>query len=113
MDVQTIDVFFVAEPFIFPPFLFNVGSKRGKMNRATSSARKNRSNRWYSYVFLLYRALFTIIRVRHAGSAAYHATSLIGTVIALVAYSNQGARPHVGIADDAFAVAFFAQSTDG
>lgn len=70
-------------------------------------------DQWCSYVFFLYRTFFTVIRVWYAGPAAYYATSLIRTVITLVAYSNQGARPHVGITDDTLAVALFAESTDG
>lgn len=64
-------------------------------------------------IFLLDRAFLAVVSVRDSGSAADHATALVRAVIALVAYSHQGAGSHVRIADHAFPVAFLAQSSDG
>ena len=65
-----------------------------------------------AYVFLKDGALATIVRVRNAWSAADDASSLVGTVVALVAYSHQRGGTHVRVADDAFSVGFLAQSPD-
>ena len=64
-------------------------------------------------VLLHLRALFAIIGVRDALPAANCAPSLEATEVALVADFDQSAGSDVGIADDAFAVAFFAKATDG
>ncbi len=42
-----------------------------------------------------------------------HPPSLVGPVVALVADPDEGAGSHVGVADDAAAVALLAQAADG
>ena len=57
--------------------------------------------------------LTAIISVRNAHAAADHASSLEASVIALVANMDDGGGIDEGIANDAFAIAFFAQAADG
>lgn len=59
-----------------------------------------------TYVFLLDGALFTVVGIRYSRSSADDAASLIGAVVTLVTDSHQRARPHVGVADHAFPIAW-------
>lgn len=57
-----------------------------------------------TYIFLLDGALFTVVGIRYSRSSADDAASLIGAVVTLITDSHQCARPHVGVADDAFPI---------
>lgn len=63
-------------------------------------------------VFFLYRTFLAVICIRHTGSSANYTSSLEASIVAFVAYSHQGTRAHVGIADDTFSIALFTQTTN-
>ena len=86
-------------------------SSRGAGGRSRTRAR---DDLWtaVSILFLL-RTLSTIVGVRDARPAADDASALVGAVVALVADAYERAGPHVGVADDAFAVALLAEAPDG
>ena len=64
-------------------------------------------------ILLLLRALLAVVGIRDTSTTADDAAALEGAVVALVADANQGAGPHVRVADHALAVAFLAEPTDG
>ena len=65
-----------------------------------------------TYVLLLLRALLAVVGIGDARLATDDAATLIGAVVALVADTHEDARPHVGVADGALAVALFAQAAN-
>ena len=65
-----------------------------------------------TYVLLLLRALLAVVGIGDAWLATDDAATLIGAVVALVADTHEDARPHVGVADGALAVALFAQAAN-
>jgi len=64
-------------------------------------------------VFFEPRALVAVKGVRDALAATDDALSRIVSKRAFIAYPNERSRPHVGIADGTFSVAFVAQAADG
>ena len=72
----------------------------------------NRKSCEKAYIFLANCAFFAVVRVANAWTSAYHASSLIGAVIALITDTNQRAWPHVGIANNTFSVTLLAQPTN-
>lgn len=66
-----------------------------------------------SYILLLNGAFLAVVRVRHSGATADDASTLVRTVVALVADSDQRTGTHVRIADYTLSVALFAQATNG
>ena len=64
-------------------------------------------------VLLLNCALLAIIGVGNARSSAYYAPSLVRSVIAFVADSDQRAGSYVGVANYTFSVALLAQTSYG
>ena len=65
-----------------------------------------------TYVLLLLRALLAVVGIGDARLATDDTATLIGAVVALVADTHEDARPHVGVADGALAVALFAQAAN-
>lgn len=57
--------------------------------------------------------LTTIVSIGDAHTAANDASPLEGSVVALVADVNDGGGVDEGVANDTFAVAFFAEASDG
>lgn len=66
-----------------------------------------------AYVFLHLAALLAVERIRNALSSANNASALERSVVAFVADANQSVRPHITVADRAFAVAALAQPANG
>ena len=64
-------------------------------------------------VLLHLSALFAIVRIADALVAADSAAALEAAEIALVADLDEGARPHIGVANDALAVALLAEAPNG
>lgn len=58
------------------------------------------------YVLLHYRALLAVIRIRNAGTSTNHATTLVRSVVALIADMNQRAGSDIRIANHALAIAY-------
>ena len=65
-----------------------------------------------TYIFLANCALLAVVSITNAWTSTYHASSLVGTIVALVADTNQRARAHVRIANNAFTIAFFAEPSN-
>lgn len=63
-------------------------------------------------ILLLNGALFTIVGIRDSGTSTDHAAALVGSIVTLITYTNQGTGTHIGIADHTFAITFFTQSSD-
>lgn len=63
-------------------------------------------------ILLLNGALFTIVGIRDSRTSTDHAAALVGSIVTLITYANQGTGTHVGIADHTFAITFFTQSSD-
>ena len=63
-------------------------------------------------VLLEHSALFAVVGVRNPWPSANHALSFVGPVVALLAHFHQSGRPHVRIADHAFAFALLAEPSD-
>ena len=57
-------------------------------------------------------AFLTIISIADSGTTANDASALKRSIVAFFANSNQCRGPHIGIADYAFAVTFFAETAD-
>lgn len=66
-----------------------------------------------TYIFFKNGAFLAVVGIRDTGSAAYHASSLVWTVVAFIADTNQSAWSHVRIANNALSIVFFAQTTNG
>ena len=64
-------------------------------------------------VFFLNGTFLAIISVANSRTSTNDASSLVASIIALVANSDQSARPHIRVANDATAVTFFTQTTNG
>lgn len=65
-----------------------------------------------THVFLLYSALLAIVSIRDARASANDASPLVGPVVTLVTNAHQGARPHIRVANHAFAITFLAKTPD-
>lgn len=55
-------------------------------------------------ILLLNGALFTIIGIGDSGTSTDHTSALVGSIVTLIAYANQGAGTHIGITDHTFAI---------
>lgn len=112
---------------IFLPFVEQIGLGTAQVNnfrtsvslqmtskiiQLNSGLRKMKSAD-ISYIFLLNRALFAVVCIRHARSTANDASALIRAVVAFITNSYQCARAHIGVANDTFAIAFLAQTSNG
>lgn len=66
----------------------------------------NQQKRSTTYVLLHHSTFLAVVRITHSRTSAHDTTSLIRSIVALVANMDQRVGTNVGIADDALSITY-------